>query len=133
MIHVQFERTRNSITMTLHGHAGLAAVGQDIVCAAASILAYTVAQNACMLNDQRRLRKKPTIRMDKGDIVVVCKPCKRSYAETLHVYTVAQAGYSLLEESYPKYVKLTQFDRGRKPLSYDPSTIRTEYKEEKSK
>jgi uncharacterized protein YsxB (DUF464 family) len=98
-----------SITMKLSGHAGQAEKGEDIVCAAASILAYTVAQALQFMYEQGELQKRPHIRMEEGDTIIVAKPKEDSYAEALHTFFVAQVGYHLLAHNYPKYVTLSSF------------------------
>ena len=40
------DKSSGSISLKLSGHAGAANKGQDIICSAASMLAYTVAQTA---------------------------------------------------------------------------------------
>lgn len=111
MIKVQFitDKPGGSIILKLKGHAGYAEEGKDIVCAGATILAYTVAQTAKFMYEEKALRKKPTIRLDPGDAEVVMKPKKEYYAEALHTYFVAQVGYSLLAHNYPQYVEVKSF------------------------
>ena len=98
-----------SITLKLTGHADQAKKGEDIVCAAASILAYTVAQSLQFMYEQGDLQKKPHIKLDEGDTIIVAKPKTDSYAEALHTFFVAQVGYHLLAHNYPKYVTLSSF------------------------
>lgn len=111
MIHVRFETTedKKTIILTLQGHAGQAEKGRDIVCASASILAYTVAQVVAELRDKGKLKRKPTLRLEEGDISIVCRPTKDAYAQAMHTYAIAQVGYALLQNTYPEYVKLTTF------------------------
>ena len=98
---------KKTLSLKLSGHAGQADIGHDIVCASATILAYTVAQVVRLMEGNRELAKKPVIKLDKGDIEITCR-CKtdKSYAEALHTYFVAQVGYSLLTHNYPQYVAL---------------------------
>ena len=98
-----------SITLKLTGHAGQAEHGQDIVCAAASILAYTVAQTLQFMYEEGNLKKKPHIKLEEGDTIIVGKPKDDTYAETLHTFFVAQVGYHLLAHNYPQYVTLSSF------------------------
>lgn len=98
-----------SITLRLTGHAGQAEYGQDIVCAAASILAYTVAQALQYQYEDGGLRKKPHIKLEPGDTVIIAKPKPGRYEEALHTFFVAQVGYSLLAKTYPRYVELSSF------------------------
>ena len=114
MVQVEFftNKESGSITMKLTGHAEQAKKGEDIVCAAASILAYTVAQALQFMYEQGDLQKKPHIKLNDGDTVIVAKPKAESYAEALHTFFVAQVGYHLLAHNYPKYVTLSSFGDG---------------------
>lgn len=98
-----------SITMKLTGHAGQAKKGEDIVCAASSILAYTVAQALQFMYEEGGLHKKPLLKLEEGDTVIVAKPKADTYAEALHIFFVAQVGYHLLAQNYPQYVALSSF------------------------
>ena len=111
MIKAQFsiDKHSDSIILKLSGHAGAAKEGEDIICASASILAYTVAQMAQFMYEKKELRKKPTIKMEKGDAEIVIKPKKAMYAEALHTFFVAQVGFTLLAHNYPQYVELEMF------------------------
>lgn len=109
MIQVRFEKDGKNIILTVQGHSEQAEMGQDIVCSAASILAYTVAQMVAEMGESGKLKKKPHIRMESGDSAVTCKPTKQYFNEALHIYTVAQTGYELLAHTYPEYVRLTKF------------------------
>jgi uncharacterized protein YsxB (DUF464 family) len=101
-----------SITMKLSGHAGQAKKGEDIVCAAASILAYTVAQALQFQYEDGGLKKKPHLKLEPGNTVIVAKPKPERYEEALHTFYVAQVGYSLLAKTYPQYVTLSSFGDG---------------------
>ena len=111
MVQVEFftNKEAGSITMKLTGHAEQAKKGEDIVCAAASILAYTVAQTLQFMYEEGDLQKKPHMKLDEGDTIIVAKPTAESYAEALHTFFVAQVGYHLLASNYPKYVTLSSF------------------------
>ena len=108
MIKVSFEISENgkTIILNLRGHAGAADVGKDIVCASASILAYTVAQEVQTMHDRGRLKKKPNIRLEEGDSTITCKPVKTSMTEALHIFLVAQTGFRLLAKTYPDFVQV---------------------------
>ena len=103
------DKSSGSISLKLTGHAGAAKKGEDIVCASASILAYTVAQTVQYMHAEGGLRKKPRIEFADGNATIVAKPKAESYAEVLHTCFVAQVGYSLLSHNYPQYVALTPF------------------------
>ena len=111
MVRAEFftNKESRSITLKLTGHAGQAEQGKDIVCAAASILAYTVAQVLQFMYEQGDLQKKPHLKLAEGDTVIIAKPKPESYDEALHTFFVAQAGYHLLQHNYPQYVTLSSF------------------------
>lgn len=111
MVQAEFftNKESGSITMKLTGHAGQAKKGEDIVCASASILAYTVAQALQFMYEQGDLQKKPLLKLDEGDTIIVAKPKHEAYAEALHTFFVAQVGYHLLAHNYPQYVTLVSF------------------------
>ena len=111
MIQATFESDAATgiLSLTVTGHAGAAEKGQDIVCASASILTYTVAQIAQFMYKQKQLKKRPRIKIESGDAHVVVKPKDDFYAEAMHTFFVAQVGYSLLAHNYPDYVGLTMF------------------------
>lgn len=95
-----------SIRMTLQGHAGAAPKGEDLICASASMLAYTVAQAVQFMFEQGMLAKKPKISIKEGSAAVVAIPREEYQAEVLHTYWVAQCGIHMLARNYPQYIKL---------------------------
>lgn len=106
MIKVKISQGDGYISLRLTGHAGAAAEGEDIYCSAASILAYTVGQMAYIHYDSKKLRKKPTVKLCKGDAEITVKPKKANYQEVMHTYFMAQVGYALLMHNFPQYVQL---------------------------
>ena len=118
MIKVAFynNNDKRELKMTVKGHSGQADVGHDIICASASILAYTVAQILRAMHSHGDLESPPKIRLDSGDASVSCRVTEDSnYAEALHTFFVAQVGYSLLAHNYPEFVELTMFGEAIKP------------------
>lgn len=111
MVKVEFftNKESGSITLKLSGHAGQANKGEDIVCSACSILAYTVAQTIQFMYEEGNLQKKPHLKLQEGDTIIVAKPKKESYTEALHAFFVVQVGYHLLAHNYPQYVTLSSF------------------------
>lgn len=97
MIRVSF--SENSFQMT--GHAGFAAAGQDIVCAAASMLAYTVAFNVWLANKYGKLEPSYEIQMQPGDVRISCRP-KEVYREEIRLlFEYVRRGFELLKNNYP--------------------------------
>lgn len=111
MITVNFKKTNRDIVMTIKGHAGQAAKGQDIICAAASILAYTTAQTVTQFHKQGWLLEKPRISLQDGVGSVWIKPKAEYVNECAMAFFVIENGYFLLEKNFSKYVRVNLFGK----------------------
>lgn len=98
--------SNGSIHMTLKGHAKAAPYGEDLICASATMLAYTVAQAVQFMHEQGKLKKKPKISLREGSATIIVTPNEEDYAEALHTFWVAQCGINVLAHNYPQNVKL---------------------------
>lgn len=98
--------SNGSIHMTIKGHADTAPKGEDMVCAAATMLAYTVAQAVKFMYESDKLKTKPKIQFKDGEAVVIATPKEDAYAEVLLTFWVAQCGIHVLVHNYPTNVKL---------------------------
>jgi uncharacterized protein YsxB (DUF464 family) len=103
------DKESGSIILRLTGHAGAAQKGHDVVCAGASMLAYTLAQVLTFMYEESSLHKRPHLKLDEGDTLIVAKPVTGRYNECLHAFYVIQVGYALLAKSYPQFVELFSF------------------------
>lgn len=108
MIDAKFYRKpeNGSIHMMLKGHSGAAPVGEDMICAAATMLAYTAGQAVQFLYDSDKLQRRPKIKISNGEAVIVATPKEDAYAEALMVFWVAQCGAHVLAKNYPENVRL---------------------------
>lgn len=109
MLKVTFEQKDNNLMLKLEGHAGQAEVGKDIVCASASILAYTVAQFVQEAERRGDLKAKPTIQLESGDALISCEPTEDILFAMQDMYLFAELGYSILAHNYPQFVELKPF------------------------
>ena len=107
MIKISFwQEDDGSVHMKVKGHANTAPKGQDLVCASASMLVYTVAQAMTYMYEQGYLKEKPKLKMREGKASVVAKPKEDYRAEVLHSYWTAQCGAHVLAKNYPEAVGL---------------------------
>ena len=106
MITVTLNRKAETLSLCVTGHAGFASMGQDIVCAAASILVYTAAELALDMERRGQLRRAPVLHLKPGDAQIRFTPdaAGRQRAET-GLETVGY-GFSLLAKKYPRYIRL---------------------------
>ena len=91
--------------LKVHGHAGQAEIGQDIICASASILAHTYASLVYSL--RREMDCEPIIDLTGGNTNVSCR-CKEAitYKEILYALRYTRTGYELLARDYPRFVEV---------------------------
>lgn len=105
-IHFWQDTEKKSVCMKVKGHAGTAPKGQDLVCASATMLVYTVAQAMAFMHEQGYLLEKPKIKIREGKASVSAVPKEEYYAEVLHTFWVAQCGAHVLAKNYPEAVGL---------------------------
>lgn len=106
-IKVTENNENKSARLEVSGHAGYAEYDKDIVCSAVSILTYTVAQLVLEMGACGRLSDPPIVKLTDGDSVIEAK-CKTGIqytCEAMRIMHFAKAGYALLQNSYPEYVK----------------------------
>jgi uncharacterized protein YsxB (DUF464 family) len=102
MIKVTFMETHGKLSLRVEGHAGYAEHGKDIVCASASILAYTLASIVDSFDEV-----EPMIDLTSGNTTIECE-CKddETYTKVANAYHYTEIGYTLLAHNYPQYVRL---------------------------
>ena len=98
MIKVTYHRDLNRVSV--EGHAKSGKVGHDLVCASASILAYTLASFVENMESAGQVRY-PTIELKEGDAVISCDPPNRYKVSVTLVFDAICGGYELLARDYP--------------------------------
>ena len=105
-VHFEWQKEIDTIILKVEGHAGQNEKGKDIVCSAASILTYTIAEYLELIHKRGGFQKKPRIQIKDGDALIVAKPTEEYMGEVLNAFFVAEVGYNLLAQNYPQYVEL---------------------------
>ncbi len=98
-----------ALTLKVTGHSGAANRGEDLVCAAASILMMTAAQDAHDLYTDGRLKEKPYLKLKSGRGKVEMVPTDAAAAEALHTLFIIQKGFLVLAANEPRFVKVRPF------------------------
>ena len=98
-----------ALKMSVRGHANAGKKGEDLVCAAASILAYTAAQDVTDLKNDGRLSKTPVLKMQSGRTMIEATATGDAFGELLHTLYIVQKGFVLLAANNPKYVRVSPF------------------------
>lgn len=101
MIKVVYDRKH--YTVTINGHAGSAEVGHDLICASASILAYTLAENVMNAKEAGYLRSG-TAQLVPGDSEIRCLPRSRYKMTMMLVFDSICAGFELLAQNHPENI-----------------------------
>ena len=108
-----YHKESGTIVMGVEGHSGQAEKGHDLICSAASILAYTVAKYVESVDNVGGLIEPPRIETEDGYMLVMAKPTEKYIAEVLNAFFVGEIGYSLLAQDYPQYVELKMFGEAK--------------------
>lgn len=101
MIEVIYWREHNRVTIT--GHARSDEYGKDLVCAAVSALALTLAANVRYLAAKDHVTAC-TVRLDPGDAEISCCPRTRYSRSVRQVMMSVCVGFEVLAEQYPGYI-----------------------------
>ena len=101
MIQATYYRKYNRLTVT--GHANSAEPGKDLVCASASMLAYTLAANVANMADNGQVRQ-PIIKNNEGDAEISCNPRHNLKNTVTLVFDSICVGFELLAHNYPEYI-----------------------------
>ena len=91
---------RRGLTLDLRGHALSAPAGQDLVCAAASALAFTA---AAALEDEAE-RFYPRVVLRPGELRISCEPAEGSRRACRRLMDTIWIGFELLSRDYPDCV-----------------------------
>lgn len=106
MIEIIYDRRK--YRLEVKGHAQTAEKGQDLVCAAASILVYTLAASVDRLSHMSgQLMKEPKMEIKEGYTLIVCRPARENRAIVSLIYDSICVGFEILAEQYPKNVSYT--------------------------
>jgi uncharacterized protein YsxB (DUF464 family) len=89
--------------LTVKGHAHSAEYGHDLVCASASILAYTIASQVANLSSNKKVHK-PVIKLESGDAEVACTVPNRYRASVTMMFDTVCGGFELLARDFPQYI-----------------------------
>lgn len=104
------DEEKRQVSLHVNGHAGQNALGNDIVCASASMLAYTVAQNVKVMQERGCLKYPPKLKLEAGDAIITARAKDDdSFSELVHIYLVMQTGYVLLAHNYPQFAAVEMF------------------------
>ena len=101
MIRVTYHRLYNRVTV--EGHAGAGPEGHDLVCAAVSALALTLAGNVSHMESQEAVRNV-IIKLEDGAAEIQCTPYRRYKDSVEQILRAICVGFELLATKYPNNI-----------------------------
>lgn len=112
MIQVTIGDHDGVLWLSMAGHAGTAPKGQDIVCAAATMLMYTAAQAALDMGSRGELQRPPSVKLDDGNACASFRPKKEAMEKGRLVLDVIRRGLEVLGKRYPENVAIYVLGNG---------------------
>ena len=101
MIHVTYYRQYNRVTV--EGHAGSGPEGHDLVCAAVSALALTLAGNVSYMKAQDAVYGE-ILKLEEGNAEIQCTPYRRYKESAQQIFRSVCVGFELLATKYPENI-----------------------------
>lgn len=101
MIQVVYYRNYNRLTVEGHAHSG--EPGQDLVCAACSALAYTLAANVGDLETRGQVQNV-AVKLEPGHGEISCKPKNKYTAITARIFEAICVGFEILADDHHEYI-----------------------------
>ena len=98
MIHVVYHRKYHKLT--IEGHAQAGEYGHDLICSAASILAYTLANAVANMAANGQVREH-RIELNEGMGEISCRTAHKYDAPVTLIFDTLCAGFELLASKYP--------------------------------
>lgn len=102
MIAVTYDRANHRLTAEGHAYSGEA--GHDLVCAAASMLAYTLARAVTEM-DAAGAVTKSCVMMEAGRTEISCRPGRGMKRAVEVIFRTICGGFDMLAATYPENVK----------------------------
>lgn len=116
MIEAVYHRKHHRLTLKGHAHSG--EPGHDLVCASASILAYTLASAVMGMSETKHIRD-PKVILNEGSAEIGCCPLTGYKATVQLVFDSICAGYQLLAHDFPENISFKIVGAGIETLQSD--------------
>lgn len=105
MVKIILTEKNGAFELHAKGHAGYAEQGKDIVCAAVSILLFTLIESI----NESDLLQQPIVVQREGNTFIRLVPKIENTGKIRGVFDVVANGFILLQENFQKNVKFCRF------------------------
>lgn len=106
MINIKYYRENHRVEIV--GHAGCGELGHDLVCAAVSSLAYTLAAFVMNLHRAGQITSK-SVKLGSGNARIGCRPRREFSASVTLVFDSICGGFELIAREHPEAVSYEIF------------------------
>lgn len=104
MIQASIGVQEDKLWLSMYGHAEGGAYGHDLICAAATTLAYTLAQVVTNMDERGELKEAPAVHIIHGEAQISFRP--RDAEQGRITMEVLRAGLGCLAHNYPQNISL---------------------------
>lgn len=104
MIKASIGAREDELWLNMYGHAEGGAYGHDLICAAATTLAYTLAQVVTFMDERGDLKEAPVVHITQGEAQISFRP--REPEQGRITMDVLRAGLGCLAHNYPQNISL---------------------------
>ena len=104
MVTVEYVHSDKAFCIQVYGHARSAPKGEDLVCCAASTLAYTAAQSALNLYERGALKQFPDVVVNSGNAQVAAVAASDAIEMVGQMFCTIATGFDMLARQYPDYL-----------------------------
>lgn len=102
MLTVSYKNKDRRHELIVSGHCGYKPRGEDIYCAAASILLYTLVETL----DRNDLSQEPVVVLESGDSYISVVADTESAEKIKGVFAVILNGFKILEKQGSEFIKM---------------------------
>lgn len=102
MINITYRCEDGALTIRMRGHSGAAPKGDDLVCAACTALAYTLAQ--AVFDASEHMEQPPAVELRDGFGKISCRPKTIYLPGMMAIYQAIYRGFEVLATSYPQHI-----------------------------
>lgn len=97
-----------ALKLVLRGHAGSAARGKDLICAAESMLTQALIRTLTDMEEEAKLQMRWQGSAQLGTMDIEAVPAEGHAEEARACFRVTVTGLRMLAEAYPEYIKLEE-------------------------
>ena len=109
MTRIELKKERGIYKLSAVGHAGYDNSGRDIVCAAISVLIFSLASRLEELDREGGLKKGAKLSLGAGRAEIAFRARRKSRAQAEGALGMLRCGMRMLAEDYPENVKFMEF------------------------